>query len=375
LRTAFVITFFIASRISLFAQGGLMSNPNWCVKPYVNTAAIIQHRSSMGNLIKGYPITYELNIVKPSLGDKSWQLENNLPDYGMNISLVDYANHKELGYGIVLAPFVEIPLNKNVSARRLFLRLCWGGSYMTNHFNIKTNQKNGAIGSAVNAYVQFKWFWRIPLNKKMEIEPGLMFSHVSNGRAQSPNLGLNIFGAGVGLNFRATNKTLPQINKVSYRTTPRTKHEITVLNSYGMNDGTILGPKYLTACLSFGYNYNKRNTHKFGVGFDVFYEQNYVKDLAMANIETDNGFQRMRYGPKIGYSYNIGSISLPIEMGMYVNQAIKPDGNFYNKIGIRYIGPNGLMFGFGLRTHFAVAYDFDLGIGYRLPLGKRIEKN
>jgi hypothetical protein len=362
-------------RISLFCQSGLMTNPNWCIKPYVNTAAIIQHRSSMGNLIQGYPITYELNIVKPSLGDKSWQLENNLPDYGVNLSVVDYANHKELGYGIVIAPFIELPLNKNVRARRLFLRLCWGASYMTNHFNIQTNQKNGAIGSGVNAYVQFKWFWRIPLNKKADIEPGFMFSHVSNGRAQSPNLGLNVFGAGIALNFRATNKPLPQVDKASYRTTPRTKHEITILNSYGMNDGAILGPKYLTACLSLGYNYNKRNTHKFGFGFDMFYEQNYVKDLKAAEMSTDNALQRMRYGPKIAYSYNIGSISLPIEMGMYVNQPIKPDGSFYHKIGIRYMGPKGFMLAFGLRTHFAVAYDFDLGIGYRLPLGKKIEKN
>lgn len=362
-------------RISLLAQTGLMSNPNWCIKPYLNAAAIIQHRSSMGNLITGYPITYELNMVKPSLGDKSWQLENNLPDYGINASVVDYGNHKELGFGIVLAPFLEIPLNKNVRARRLFLRLCWGGAYMTKHFNITENQKNGAIGSGVNAYVQFKWYWRIPLNKKMDIEPGLMFSHVSNGRAQSPNLGLNVFGAGVALNFKATDKPLPQIDKVSNRAMVKSRHELTILNSYGMNDGAILGPKYLTACLSFGYNYNKRNTHKFGFGFDVFYEQNYVKDLKNANVVVDNGFQKLRYGPKIGYSYNVGCISLPIEMGMYVNQPIKPDGNFYHKIGIRYMGPNGLMLAFGLRTHFAVAYDFDLGIGYRLPLGKRIERN
>jgi hypothetical protein len=371
LKKALFITFLIVTRTTVLAQSGLGSDPNWYIKPYLSASAIIQHRSSMGNLIKGYPITYELNVVKKSLGDKLWQIENNLPDYGLNFSVIDYANHKELGFGIILAPFVEIPLNEKIRARRLFLRLCWGGAYMTKYFDIRENQKNGAIGSALNAYVQFKWFWRMKLNTNMDIEPGLMFSHVSNGRAQSPNLGLNIFGAGVALNFRATNKPLPQVDKIDDKTKAPSKHELTVLNSYGVNDGEIMGVKYLTACMSFGYNYNKRNTHKFGVGFDVFYEQNYVKDLGVANVQIDNAFQKLRYGPKIGYSYNVGCISLPIEMGIYLNQPIQPDGNFYNKIGVRYIGPKGLMLGFGLRTHFAVAYCFDYGIGYRLPLGKR----
>lgn len=354
-----------------FGQNGLTSHPDWYIKPYLGAAAIIQHRSSMGNLITGYPITYELNIVKPTLGDKLWHIENNRPDVGINLSLVDYANHEQLGFGIVVAPFAEIPLNRRDRLSRLYLRLCWGGAYMTKHFDIKENQKNGAIGSSVNAYVQFRWFWKIPLKKTMQLEPGFMFSHVSNGRAQSPNLGLNVFGVGAALNFNVTKRTIPVIDKVDSSTRVKSKHELTVLNSYGVNDGSILGVKYLTGCLSFGYNYNKRNTHKFGVGFDIFYEQNYVKDLEVANIPASTAVDKLRYGPKIGYSYNIGCISLPIEMGMYVNQPIQPDGNFYHKIGVRYFGKNGFMVAFGLRTHFAVAYCFDYGIGYRLPLGKR----
>jgi hypothetical protein len=369
-KKALFITFLIAARTIALSQSGLASNPNWYIKPYANFAAIIQHRSSMGNLITGYPKTYELNIVKPTLGNKLWQIENNLPEIGVNLSFVDYANKKELGYGIILAPFVEIPLNKKDRIRRLYLRLCWGSAFMTKRFDIRENQKNGAIGSVYNAYVQFKWFWQIPISKNVRFEPGFMFSHVSNGRAQSPNLGLNIFGVGAAFNFNLTKKPLPPIEKIDSSTKNRSRHELTVLNSYGLNDGEILGVKYLTACMSFGYNYNKRNTHKFGVGFDVFYEQNYIKDLRESNLPTDNVFQQLRYGPKICYSYNIGCISLPLEMGAYINQPINPDSKFYHKIGVRYLGKKGLMLAFGLRTHFAVAYCFDYGVGYRLPLGK-----
>ena len=154
---------------------------------------------------------------------------------------------------------------------------------MTKHFDIYENQKNGAIGSSVNAYVQFKWFWHIKLNDRMRIEPGFMFSHVSNARAQSPNLGLNVFGIGLGLNFKTSNKPY-SVSQVDSSCRNKSRHEIFITQNFGMNDGEILGKKQLVSCLAIGYNYNKRNTHKFGLGFDVFYDENYVKDLRVAGI-------------------------------------------------------------------------------------------
>ena len=307
--------------------------------------------------------------MKPTLGDRVWQLENNKPDLGINISVIDYANPKQLGYAIIIAPFAEIPLNKKERASRLIMRLCWGPALMTKHFDIATNQKDGAIGSTLNAYIQFKWFWQIKLNKNVRFEPGFMFSHVSNGRAQSPNLGLNVFGIGAAFTFNLTHKP-KTITKIDSTTKNKSKHELVVVNSYGINDGEIMGKKQLTACLSFLYNFNKRNTHKFGLGFDVFYEENYVKDLKNGNIQINSPIDELRYGPKLSYSYNIGRISLPIEMGVYLRQLTNPDGLFYHKLGVRYIGDKGLVLTFGLRTHWAVAYCFDYGIGYRFRFKK-----
>jgi len=354
---------------SLCAQNGLVSNPNWYIKPYFNYAAMIQHRSALGNLILGYTKTYEINIVKPTLGDKLWHLENNLPDIGINCSLIDYANPKQLGYGIIIAPFTEIPLSKKEGKSRLFLRLCWGSTFMTKYFDVETNQKNGAIGSILNAYVQFKWFWHIPLTKNIRFEPGFMFSHVSNGRGQSPNLGLNVFGVGAAFNFNLKEKS-KTVTKVDSSTANKSKRELTFFTSYGFNDGEIKGKKYLTSCFSITYNFNKRNTHKFGLGMDVYYEKNYVKDVINSGVPSNGLIDEVRYGPKFAYSYNIGRISLPIEMGVYLRQVTNPDGLFFHRLGGRYYGKNGFMVAFGMKTHWAVAYCFDYGIGYRMYLGK-----
>ncbi|MFO0357971.1 MAG: acyloxyacyl hydrolase [Sphingobacteriaceae bacterium] len=362
-----LIALLILFQSFLSSQNGLITEPNWQIKPYFNYAAIIQHRSTLGNLIKGYPKTYELNIVKPTRGNCLWQLENNKPDLGLNLSLIDYANPKELGYGFIVAPFAEIPLSKKEKASRLFLRLCWGTAFMTKHFDVVENQKNIAIGSTVNAYVQFKWFWHIKINDNLRFEPGFMFSHISNGRSQSPNLGLNVFGVGAALNFNLINK-VTDCSKIDSSTCVKSKNEIIIINSYGFNDGEIMGKKLLTSCLSIGYNFNRRNTHKFGLGFDVFYEKNYVKDVKNAGFTDPTLIDQLRYGPKFSYSYNIGRISLPIEMGVYLKQVTNPDGLFFHRLGVRYIGDKGLMVTFGLRTHWAVAYCFDYGIGYRINL-------
>jgi len=339
------------------------------IKPYVSPSIILQHRDILGNLIQGYPIVYELNLVKPASGNKLWHLENNLPDIGLNLTVIDYANKRQLGFGIVAAPFVEIPLNKNERIRRLYLRLCVGPAFVTKHFDVEKNQKNYAIGSIYNTYVQFKWFWKIPVNRYLDLEPGLMFNHISNGRAQSPNLGLNVLGIGMAMNIKTVNKNVEWPVKIDSSTVNRKKHEWCVWNAYGVNDGEIHGRKQLVSTWSFEYHYNHRNTHKFGVGFDVYYEENYVKDLQLAGYDAAL-FDKLRYGPKLCYSYNVGPISFPLEMGCYLRQLTDPDGWLYHRLGVRYYGKKGLMINFGMRSHWAVAYNFDYGIGYRCYIGK-----
>ncbi|MGE0567515.1 MAG: acyloxyacyl hydrolase [Bacteroidia bacterium] len=371
MRTNCVLIFSIIFCVnSLFSQNGLTSHPDWFIKPYVYSGIVIQHRSALSNLIKGYPRSYELSIGKPTLGNKLWHLENNKPDIGVNLTLMDYANPSQLGYGIVVAPFADIPLKEKATKARFHMRLSWGLAYMTKHFDVKTNQKNGAIGSKFNSYVQFKWYWHLPISPSVRLEPGFMFSHVSNARAKSPNLGLNIIGVGLGVHF--TKKGNPvNVEKVDSNTRVRSRHEFVVINGYGINDAEVYGRKYLTSSLAMSYHFNKRNTHKFGIGFDVYYEENYVKDLDVEGITERTLIDELRYGPKLAYSYNLGRVSFPVEFGVYLRQLANPDGMFFHRIGVRYYAANNLIASVGLRTHWAVAYCFEFGIGYRFNLKKK----
>lgn len=331
----------------------------------------MQHRATIGHLITGYVPMYELNLVKPSDGSKLWHLENNKPDVGLCLSVIDFNNPKVLGHSISLAPFVEIPLNKKERASRLIFRTSWGISYLTKRFDIKGNHKNIAIGSNWNAFVQFRFQWNINITNKFRIEPGIGISHVSNGRMQVPNLGLNLISLNLGLTYKLSDPQT-EITKVDSITKVKSKHEILPWFSYGLNEKDPPGgPKLDAYTLSLNYFYNIRNTHKIGIGMDVFYEKSHVIDLETFNIPHATFADELRTGIKFAYSYNMGHLSFPIEMGYYLISPFNDDGPIFHRFGFRYTGDKGLFLQVGMKSHWIVAYHFDLGIGYRIPLKKK----
>jgi len=354
---------------SVFGQNGITGHPDWQIKPVINQGFILVHRISIGHLVKGYPTNYELNVSKPTLGNKLWHLENNKPDIGLSLQCLDFKNTQQLGYALTAAPYVEIPLNVKEKQSRLILRLCFGATYITKSFDINSNHKNIAIGSHVNAFVQFKWFWQLQLSKRLRFEPGFAFTHASNGKAKNPNLGLNVVSLNFGLNMLIpSKKPKPEIMKIDSSTRVRSKNEIMTFAAVGFNQRSINSKELRTYVVSVAYQRNVRNTHKLSAGLDFFYDENYQLDYKNKSGKEAEGIETVRLSARLGYSYNVGRISFPIEIGYYTFQKVNPDGVIVSRIGVRYYSANGVIFHFGLRTHLAVAYDFDYGIGYRFYL-------
>lgn len=115
---------FVFSVNTLFSQIDSLNKPKWFIKPVINTGFVLVHHSSISHLVKGYPTIYEINIVKPTYGNKIWQLENNKPDIGISFQCLDFKNPSQLGYALIIAPFVEIPLNKTQKKSRVIMRIC-----------------------------------------------------------------------------------------------------------------------------------------------------------------------------------------------------------------------------------------------------------
>lgn len=363
--------FFLVGLQSIFCQNNSSSNYTWSLKPVINSGIVLIHRSSISHLVKGYPTIYEMNLVKTTPGNKLWHLENNYPDIGISFQCIDYKNPLQLGYAITTAPFIEIPLNSKKKVSRLIMRICFGATYITKKFNVFQNQKDVAIGSHINAFIQFRWFWHIQLTKKLRFEPGITFSHASNGRTKVPNLGLNTLSINMGLNFALPSNKINSYSSIDSSTKVKRKNELLTFAAIGYNQKGVNTAMLKTYVISVAYQRNIRNTHKFAIGADVFYDQNYKLDYESFYLTKAKGLDEIRMAAKIGYSYNIGKISFPIELGYYFVDNFKPDAPIVSRLAVRYYSKCGLVAHFGLRTHYAVAYNFEYGLGYRLFIGKK----
>lgn len=358
----------LLSVLSGYSQSIENDKPTWQIKPVISQGFILIHRATIGHLVKGYPTTYELNFSKATAGDKLWHKENNLPDIGISAQCIDFKNPEQLGYAFTASPYAEIPLNKENKSSRVIMRLCLGATYLTKAFDIHNDPKNIAIGSNLNCFVQFRWMWHLKLSEKFRIEPGLSFTHASNAKARNPNLGLNIVSANLGLNYILTKPNTRTYSSIDSSTKVKSKHEILTYVSAGFNQHKINGPRLFCYMYSLAYQYNIRNTHKFSVGTDFFYDENYSVDYKDLTGKDPSGADKLRVSFRLGYSYNLGRVSFPAEIGYYVFEKVSPDATVVTRIGVRYYSPSGIVLNFGLRTHYAVAYNLEYGIGYRFAL-------
>ncbi len=361
--------FFIFVFVSqALAQSITNTSSIWFIKPIVNNGIILVHRSNISHLVKGNPTIYELNIGKSSSGNKLWQIENNLPDIGISLQCIDFKNPLQLGYALTASPYIEIPLNKTPKILRPIIRLCWGLTYITKSYDSNENKENIAIGSHFNSFVQFRCFWRFKLSNLLRIEPGITFTHASNGKAKNPNLGINVASLNLGLNYAIQSKANQSIPKIDSSTKAKSKNEVIFFTAIGFNQKNIASPSLKTFVYSFAYQRNLRNSHKYVLGIDVFYDQNYLIDYENVFKNKAQGIDQLRMSIKLGYSYNVGRLSFPFELGYYFFQKTNPDELIVNRLGVRYYSKTGLIAHFGLRTHFAVAYNFEYGLGYRFNL-------
>ena len=361
--------FFIFVFVSqALAQSITNTSSIWFIKPVVNNGFILVHRNNISHLVKGNPTIYELNIGKSSSGNKLWQIENNLPDIGISLQCIDFKNPLQLGYALTASPYIEIPLNKTPKILRPIIRLCWGLTYITKSYDSIENKENRAIGSHFNSFVQFRCFWSFKLSNLLRIEPGITFTHASNGKSKNPNLGLNVASLNLGLNYSIQSKANQSITKVDSSTKAKSKNELIFFTAIGFNQKYIASPILKTFIYSFAYQRNLRNSHKYVLGIDVFYDQNYLIDYENVFKNKAQGIDQLRMSIKLGYSYNVGRLSFPFELGYYFFQKTNPDELIVNRLGVRYYSKTGLIAHFGLRTHFAVAYNFEYGLGYRFSI-------
>lgn len=311
---------------------------------------------------------FDVNYIKPSTGKKLWQHENNFPEHGFGFTYLNLNNPKILGDVYSTYIFCDIPLSKKEKPFRLYMRLAAGLAYVPVHFNATKNPSNDMVSTPLNGYGNFKWFFKWDIGKHLCWDFGLSYSHDSNGSSNLPNLGENTLTINTGLIYKFVNPVKNVITQVDSGSQRKTKYEILLWAGIGKVQEYAFGNKYQVQSYSATFYSNIRNTHKVGVGLDVFYNGGNVEFLKEEGITLSNNIQNIQTGIKVSYAYNLGRLSIPIEVGTYLYSKYKEASRFYQRLGVRYYFKNNMIGLITLKTYWIQAYCLEFGVGYRISI-------
>lgn len=326
---------------------------------------ISPHNVLVNEIIKGHAQITELSFYQQTDGEKQWQRYFNYPKLGISAVYINSGNPISLGniYGIF--PYVDFPLNHWKITWNL--KFGYGLGYIEKPFDRKTNYKNLAIGSHLNALIFMNSHWNVPVTEKITGSVGISLTHFSNGSLKRPNLGINIFSVNAGVSYYFGNQMVRQQTDEPTDEKREKKLSHSILGTVGVKEvDPIGGNKYMVYNTSYNLLKVVSNKSSIGVGVDLSYNTS-LEPLVLRIQKEDRGkLSNFNAGISGIYSMDLGKISLMFQTGGYVYRVYKQDNVVYTKIGTRYRFTDKLFFNLSLKTHFFVADFIEYGIGYRI---------
>jgi len=364
----FLIFLFLFIPFSFFAQKKEKTDSYFQAEYFYGN--ILKHNKNVGYFLTGHPTGYILSYNIKSKGDKNWQNLFNYPDFGFSTAYQDYKN-PILGKLYSLYAHYNFYLLPRNNKNQLLLRTGWGIAYNTNPYHKVKNPKNVAFGTKINSSTYLKLYYqRENIYKKIGLNAGLTFIHASNSSFKSPNTGVNVWAATVGLNYNLSTSIKlyePKLKKEKYA--ERIKYNIKL--SFGANESDYIGsgvkPFYVISAYA-DKRVGKKSAFQFGAEWMANYSlKEYIKIQNILNNE-DSKKDFNRIGLLIGHELFISNISLETQLGYYIYYPFVFEGRIYERLTMKYYFKEQKKYfaTIGLKAHAAKAETVAFGIGIRL---------
>lgn len=328
---------------------------------------ILPHHPEMKALILDHSLFYEFDVAFSTFGKQFWQRNYNYPKIGVHSSIIDYKNEAILGKSYQLAPYFSFPLASG-SFGHLSFKTIWGLGYITKVFHKSANFKNIITSTHINVVAQGILQYQLKITPRFYWNGNLNFFHLSNGSIKKPNSGFNIIAASTGITYAfGEPKELVAKDSILEPYEPNWEKEVLLLlgtkEVYPIESG-----KNITG--SVGYfmirNINYKSAFRFGA--EVFYNGGNYERIRIDNPEV-RPLGALQIGIPVGYMLKIDRFSMSFAMGTYIYDQYSVSGRLYHRLGMRYQLKNNLSLYYNLKTHFAKADYFEVGMGY--CLGKK----
>jgi len=313
----------------------------------------------------------DINFVLQTHGKKDWEQRRNFPVVGIGFNYTHYGIDSVYGRCYSIYPNIQIFL---VRSKHLewTLRLGDGVGYVTKRFQrtAPVDTLNNAIGSHVNDFALFMTDLRYHINKHFDVQIGANFQHISDASFRQPNLGINMYGAHIGIRYSPVDAH----PKGLVRDLPKLKNRWLIqahITMAGDESSAPQGPEYPAYLGALYVSRRWLSKNKFFGGIDYSYHESIYAFLRNNEIypgqESAHSWKSAVF---VGNEFLVGRFGIVGQVGVYIKQAYLTTDPYYEKLGLNYYiirkeqGPVKEFFLTGmLLVHQAIAELGEFGIG------------
>lgn len=326
---------------------------------------IISHSPTMEFITHQHIEKAEIYLQKSTFGKNQWETQYGLPRMGASFTYFSLNNERHLGDAYALAPYLNFGLFES-NRFRLGLRTGLGFGWIEKPFDVESNSKNTAIGSKLNLYFSIALRSELKISKQVGLGLGLNFSHFSNTSFKKPNKGINIPSVETGLYYRFGKQEEIKSDK-DFTGFKSQKAHWRITGGAGLNKTSITDERsFLAVALSVSREKRLGFKSSIGANLDFFQNPGRRKDLEADSIFIDKGFKNTQIGISFYHLLHIGKLGVIAQAGYYLKSEDESLGRIYHLAGGRVQLDRNWSIYFALKTHFARAEYFLLGISYQM---------
>lgn len=323
--------------LTLFIYAGTYAQELWAgigVEVSPSFGKILRHSKKFPTQLPDLVTGVDVNVVYQTHGKKDWNQRRNFPLVGMGFMYTNYGIDSIYGKCFGLYPSLQLPLIRKGNFEWT-IKAGFGLGYVTKRYNrVPTfDTINTAIGSRMNNFSIFTTDFRYRINKHVDVQLGGYFTHISNAALKTPNLGVNSYGARIGVRYFPVNSQPERITKeltpLKNRWLFQARLGLALREAFSAD-----GPTYPVYIISAFASKRYWSKNKAIIGLDYSYHPNMYAFLRNNEIAVgEEKANSWKSAVIVGNEFLFGRVGVLFQLGFYVKQYYIPEDFFYQKLG------------------------------------------
>lgn len=310
--------------------------------------------------------------------EEEWARSSGHPSIGLGLYTAFLGDTKRFGRPISLYGFIQQDLARIGARQRLETTFTLGIAGDVARHDPDNSPIFEFMGSRLTVFFDLRLGIALQATRELDLTGGVFFTHMSNGRTFTPNLGLNASGLYLGTRYyyNAAQGLQEQPYYPARYAKPKRerlplsepRHSLSLYGAIGSvqnylhesdSDAPSKGRYYPTSLLA-EYEYRLTSNQSLSLGVDYF------ADPSLRPRMSSEGERIDLLGYHLGYRLRVWRLSLGLQYGSYFTDS-RGKGNSYYRPSLRYdISPR-LFAQVGLKTRNGATADWvEWGLGLKL---------